>query len=76
MRAATKAGDDIDVVVKELKSNHCDVIIDSEEKLRAHIESEHKTALSSLISPEKECSSLDGASSCELRWSPIHMQRE
>ena len=66
MRAATKAGDDIDVVVKELKCNHCDVIIDSEEKLRAHIESEHKTALSSLISPEKECSSLDGASSCEL----------
>ena len=30
MRAATKAGDDIDVVVKELKCNHCDVIIDSE----------------------------------------------
>ena len=77
-KAATKAGDDIDesVVVEEPKCKHCDVIPDSEEELRAHIESEHKTTLSSLISPEKECSCLDGASSYELRWSPILIQRE
>ena len=70
-RAATEAQEDAAKVSDELasvvkpKCNHCDTAKDSEEELRAHVESAHKPTSSPLPSPEKERLYSGGASCCE-----------
>ena len=71
---AAKVSDQLTSVVKP-KCNHCDTAEDSEEELKAHIESAHKPTSSPLPSPEKERLHSGGASCCELQMSPIQLQR-
>ena len=72
-RAATEAHEDAAKVSDQLasvvkpKCNHCDTTKDSEEELRAHIESAHNPTSSPLPSPEKERLHSGGASCCELQ---------
>ena len=66
--------DESALVVKS-KCNHCDTTENSEEELRAHVESAHKPTSSPLPAPEKVRMYSGGASCCELQLSPIHVQR-
>ena len=65
----------VPVLVVKPKCNHCDTIVDSEEKLKAHTENALKKTSSPLRSPEKERMYLGGASCCEPQLSPIEVQR-
>ena len=63
-------------MVVESKCSHCDTCFNSEEELRAHIESVHDTSSTSLPSPERERGSLAGPTCRELQGSLIPLQRE